>query len=92
MLAYGGVCMIGTHEPTACAFSVMHLLDSSVRDSTPGAVWPSLLVTVYVMGGTGPIKPAAGLKLAVPSDATVTVPATLPVRGSETVTGAEPAG
>jgi hypothetical protein len=58
--------------------------------NAPGLTWPSLLVTVYEMAGTGPVKPGAGVKVAVPPGSTTTVPATLPLMGSVTVTGVGP--
>ena len=56
--------------------------------SGASSTWPSELATTTVMGGTGPVKPGAGLNTYVPSGATVRVPVVTPVAGSTTGTGA----
>jgi hypothetical protein len=70
----------------------MHAPDGTMAQRAPGLVWPSLPVTVYVMAGAWPAKPAAGVKVAVPLARTDTAPAGCCVVGSATFTRPEPAG
>jgi hypothetical protein len=71
---------------------VWHLPDSTVTLSAPGLIWPSLLTTVYWMAGACPVKPEVGVKVAVPSGSTTTLPTAALEMGSRTGTGLGPAG
>lgn len=59
-----------------------YLHGSTVTSSTDIVFLPSLEATVYVTGGTEPVKPGAGVKVACPFGRITSEPVTSPVKGS----------
>jgi hypothetical protein len=71
------------HKHGACS-SLPASPCSTVAATAPGLTWPSLLRTVYVMAGTWPAKPAAGVMVTEPFCCTTTVHAVVALMGSTT--------